>query len=320
MPTLAIILFFVIVFGKKKGIWFVCGLFFHIIFYPIIVLVQVIGFIFFKGKLHRFFSQLPKIINNCLSQISRTSVITSTIIALIVCYFTISTQFDPIVIRIIIVIIWSLQNFLLIYVLIWASNPYIALEHVLYTVKNLWEAIQKTSLKTPNSQSSQLDTLKTWYKIWHWIDIKTASAKPLTANLIKIFLIVFFTATTFTLISYTYIYVGLTKLNPSAFYNLSDASIFEYFFYSFCTFTTANLADIYPTSFFAKIFSMLETTITIYLLTLLVTVFSVTTIPSAEAGYDRILEMVSTIKKDIEKKIIAQGSSVENILKSSNSK
>jgi len=104
------------------------------------------------------------------------------------------------------------------------------------------------------------------------------------------FLIIFIFALFLNTITFSFIYYGLSKIDNSSFSGIEKNNLLNHFYFAFSNFSTIKIANIIPTSQFAKISVLLQIFSAIFLFSIVIISFSFTSSEDSEAERKRLIE------------------------------
>jgi len=108
------------------------------------------------------------------------------------------------------------------------------------------------------------------------------------------FLIIFIFALFLNTITFSFIYFGLSKIDKSSFLGIEKTNFLNHFYFAVSNFSTIKIANITPTSQFAKISVLLQIISAIFLFSIIVISFSFTSSEDSEAERKKLIEKANS--------------------------
>ncbi len=108
------------------------------------------------------------------------------------------------------------------------------------------------------------------------------------------FLIIFVFALFLNTITFSFIYYGLSKIDKSSFLGIEKINFLNHFYFAFSNFSTIKIANITPTSQFAKISVLLQIFSAIFLFSIIVISFSFASSEDSEVERKKLIEKASS--------------------------
>ena len=108
------------------------------------------------------------------------------------------------------------------------------------------------------------------------------------------FLIIFVFALLLNTITFSFIYYGLSKIDKSSFLGIEKTNLLNHFYFAFSNFSTIKIANITPTTQFAKISVLLQIISAIFLFSIIIISFSFTSSEDSEAERKKLIEKASS--------------------------
>jgi len=108
------------------------------------------------------------------------------------------------------------------------------------------------------------------------------------------FLIIFIFSLFLNTITFSFIYFGLSKIDKSSFLGIEKTNFLNHFYFAVSNFSTIKIANITPTSQFAKISVLLQIISAIFLFSIIVISFSFTSSEDSEAERKKLIEKANS--------------------------
>jgi len=108
------------------------------------------------------------------------------------------------------------------------------------------------------------------------------------------FLIIFVFALLLNTITFSFIYYGLSKIDKSCFLGMEKTNLLNHFYFAVSNFSTIKIANITPTSQFAKISVLLQIFSAIFLFSIVVISFSFTSSEDSEIERKKLIEKANS--------------------------
>jgi len=108
------------------------------------------------------------------------------------------------------------------------------------------------------------------------------------------FLIIFIFALFLNTITFSFIYFGLSKIDKSSFLGIEKTNFLNHFYFAVSNYSTIKIANITPTSQFAKISVLLQIISAIFLFSIIVISFSFTSSEDSEAERKKLIEKANS--------------------------
>lgn len=108
------------------------------------------------------------------------------------------------------------------------------------------------------------------------------------------FLIIFVFALLLNTITFSFIYYGLSKIDKSCFLGMEKTNLLNHFYFAVSNFSTIKIANITPTSQFAKISVLLQIFSAIFLFSIIIISFSFTSSEDSEAERKKLIEKANS--------------------------
>ncbi len=105
-----------------------------------------------------------------------------------------------------------------------------------------------------------------------------------------LFVIIFVFALFLNTLTFSFIYFGLSKINNSCFLGMEKSNFLNHFYFAVSNFSTIKIANILPTTQFAKISVLLQIISAIFLFSIIVIAFSFVTFEDSEAERKKLIE------------------------------
>jgi len=125
-----------------------------------------------------------------------------------------------------------------------------------------------------------------------------------------LFLIIFFLALFLNTLTFSFIYFGLSKIDNESFFGIEKTNFINHFYFAVSNFSTVKIANILPTTQFAKIVVLLQIISAIFLFSIIVIAFSFVTFEDSEAKRKKLIEKI-----DFELKKIKESLNLEKDIK-----
>ncbi|MGA2784851.1 MAG: hypothetical protein ABSF09_09170 [Candidatus Bathyarchaeia archaeon] len=189
---------------------------------------------------------------------------------------------------------------------LWTAKPLIVMEEFTAIFSRVMEAWIKLTLFNTDKNvdaAKQYEKAKPAfqlaYKSYDWL---IGFAKRYTDRriVLKFFFFLFVLCFALTVFSFAAVLSAVTKLDPSAFSNMTASTFFDYVYLSLLIITTS--AQVVAVSPLAKIVVSMEIVSGIALLTLLVFQFSIISIPEVAEKRDQLLDTIESKRADLKKR------------------
>ena len=307
-PFRWLILFFLVVilriiFGKKKTFQYLVLFTAHFIFFPIILFFQF--FFYFLPSILKFANKIYRFFYKYIFEVTQKSSMQVFLFFIaIICFYVIVSSANSLSIKFSIIFLLTILSLHLLYLLVWTNNPYLMLSNFCGIIEDVWSVLikkeriekqylnKKNEIKDINKEKEGLrDIIKFSAKLFNWLKTKM---DVLTHRrlLIRWFIIIFALSVLFTVIIYSFIYFGITKIDEMNFLGVNKELYFEHLYYSISIFSSIDSTGIVPCTRIAKIFVIFEILTGMFLLIILITSFSTMTVEIARDHREKLLDRV----------------------------
>lgn len=118
-----------------------------------------------------------------------------------------------------------------------------------------------------------------------------------------LFVIIFVFALFLNTLTFSFIYFGLSKISNLSFLGMEKPNFLNHFYFAVSNFSTIKIANILPTTQFAKIFVLLQIISAIFLFSIIVIAFSFVTFEDSEAERKKLIENADSELTNIKKSL-----------------